>query len=122
MHNAVKNLIHQNWITAAHDCSDGGLFITLSEMGMAGNLGFDIVTDSEIREDAFLFGESQGRVVVSIDRDLEDEFIECIEKTNVPFILLGHVTKGKVVIDDEHYGFINEFKEKFDSALENRLL
>ena len=122
LHNAVKNLIHQNWITAAHDCSDGGLFITLSEMGMAGNLGFDIVTDSEIREDAFLFGESQGRVVVTIDRDLEDEFIECIEKTTVPFILLGHVTKGKVVIDDEHFGFITEFKEKFDSALENRLL
>ena len=121
LHQAVKSLIQENWITAAHDCSDGGLFITLSEMGMAGNLGFDIVTDSEIREDAYLFGESQGRVVVTIDRDLEDEFIECIEKTNVPFILLGHVTKGKVVIDDEHYGFINEFKEKFDSALEKRL-
>jgi phosphoribosylformylglycinamidine synthase subunit PurL len=122
LHSAVKTLIHQNWITAAHDCSDGGLFIALSEMGMAGNLGFDIVTDSEIREDAFLFGECQGRVVVSIDRDLEDEFVECIEKTNVPFILLGHVTKGKVVIDDEHYGFINEFKEKFDLALEKRLV
>ena len=121
LHQAVKSLIQENWITAAHDCSDGGLFITLSEMGMAGNLGFDIVTDSEIREDAYLFGESQGRVVVTIDRDLEDEFIECIEKTNVPFILLGHVTKGKVVIDDDHYGFINEFKEKFDSALEKRL-
>ena len=52
----------------------------------------------------------------------EDEFVECNEKTNVPFILLGHVTKGKVVIDDEHYGFINEFKEKFDLALEKRLV
>ena len=81
-----------------------------------------ILSDSEIREDAFLFGECQGRVVVTIDRDLEDEFVECIEKTNVPFILLGHVTKGKVVIDDEHYGFINEFKEKFDLALEKRLV
>ena len=121
LHQLVKLLIAEKRITAAHDCSDGGLFISLAEMGMSGNLGFDIVTDSEIREDAYLFGESQGRVVVTIDRNFEDEFIECVEQTSVPFILLGHVTKGKVVIDDEHYGFINEFKDKFDCALEKRL-
>lgn len=36
----------------------GGIFIALAEMSFPRGLGFDIVTDSEIREDAFLFGEA----------------------------------------------------------------
>ena len=33
----------------------------------AKNLGFDITTSSEIREDAFLFGEAPSRVIVFVD-------------------------------------------------------
>ena len=33
LHQAIKLLISEGRITAAHDCSDGGLFITLAEMG-----------------------------------------------------------------------------------------
>jgi phosphoribosylformylglycinamidine synthase len=31
------------------------------------------------------------------------------------------VTKGKFVVDDEHYGFCNEFKDIFDNALGQKL-
>ena len=121
LHQVVNGLIVGKLINAAHDCADGGLFITLSEMGMSGGLGFDVVTHSEIREDAYLFGESQGRVVVTLDRELEDDLIDFLLESKVPFILLGHVTKGKMVIDDQHFGFIDEAKNKFDTALEKRL-
>ena len=121
LHQIIKKLIQNKIINAAHDCADGGLFVALSEMAMAGNLGFDIVTDSEIREDAYLFGEAQGRVVVTIDRDLEDELIDLMQEANVPYILLGHVTKGKMVIDDDHFCFVNEAKEIYDNAIEQKL-
>ena len=121
MQAAVKGLISDRLISAAHDCADGGLFITLTEMGMPNGLGFDIVSDSEIREDAYLFGESQGRVVVTVDNTTEDEFLDYIIECGVPFTLIGHVTKGKMVVDDTHFGFINEAKEHFDNALEARL-
>ena len=121
LHQVIKKLIQNKIINAAHDCADGGLFVALSEMAMAGNLGFDIVTDSEIREDAYLFGEAQGRVVVTIDRDLEDELIDLMQDANVPYILLGHVTKGKMVIDDDHFCFVNEAKEIYDNAIEQKL-
>ena len=121
LHQVIKKLIQNKIINAAHDCADGGLFVALSEMAMAGNLGFDIVTDSEIREDAYLFGEAQGRVVVTIDRDLEDELIDLMQEANVPYILLGHVTKGKMVIDDDHFCFVNEAKEIYDNAIELKL-
>jgi phosphoribosylformylglycinamidine synthase subunit PurL len=121
MQAAVKGLISDRLISAAHDCADGGLFITLTEMGMPNGLGFDIVSDSEIREDAYLFGESQGRVVVTVDNTTEDEFLDYMIECGVPFTLIGHVTKGKMVVDDTHFGFINEAKEHFDNALEARL-
>ena len=121
LHQVIKKLIQNKIINAAHDCADGGLFVALSEMAMAGNLGFDIVTDSEIREDAYLFGEAQGRVVVTIDRDLEDELIDLMQEANVPYILLGHVTKGKMVIDDDHFCFVNEAKEIYNNAIEQKL-
>lgn len=121
MQEAVKGLIDNKYINAAHDCADGGLFVTLTEMGMQNGLGFDVLTDSEIREDAFLFGEAQGRVVVTVDEDNEDEFLEFMMNSGVPFTLLGHVTKGKMVVDDEHFFFVDEIKEVYDNALAKRL-
>lgn len=117
MHQVVRGLISDGLINAAHDVSDGGLFVAMTEMAMPRELGFDIVTDSEIREDAFLFGEGQGRVVVTVNEDSEDEFIERMASSNVSFTLLGHVTKGKMMIDDEHFGFIQEAKGLYDNAL-----
>jgi len=117
----ITALIQNKQINAAHDCADGGLFITLTEMSMPSNLGFDIVTDSEVREDAFLFGESQSRVVVGVSEAQEDEFLEAMMKQKVPYTLLGHVTKGKICVDDEHYGFVAEMKDVFDNSLGNIL-
>ncbi len=121
MHQVVKSLIKNKHINAAHDVADGGLFVTLTEMSIPNELGFDIVTDSEVREDAFLFGEGQGRVVVTVNEDQEDEFIEMMMESKVSFTLLGHVTKGKMMVDDEHFGFIDEAKELFNTALAKHL-
>ncbi len=121
VHQVVKDLIKNKLINAAHDVSDGGLFVTLTEMAIPNELGFDIVTDSEVREDAFLFGEGQGRVVVAVNEDQEDDFIEMMMSANVSFTLLGHVTKGKMMVDDEHFGFIQEAKELFNLALAKHL-
>jgi phosphoribosylformylglycinamidine synthase len=117
----VKGLIQNELVNAAHDVSDGGLFVALVEMSMPRELGFDIVTDSEIREDAFLFGEGQGRVVVSVNEDQEEAFIEFMMDSGVPFTLLGHVTKGKMMVDDEHYGFVQEVKEIYSNSLKLQL-
>ena len=120
-HNVVKELIQADRINAAHDVADGGLYVTLVEMSFPRSLGFDIVTDSEIREDAFLFGEGQGRIVVTVSEDQEDLFLEHMVNSKVNFTLLGHVTKGKLVVDDEHFGFVNEAKEIYNNALGNML-
>jgi phosphoribosylformylglycinamidine synthase subunit PurL len=121
MQKAVQGLIENKLINAAHDVSDGGLYVTLVEMSIPQDLGFDIVTDAEIREDAFLFGEGQGRVVVTLPEEMGDHFIEFMLGMNVNITLLGHVTKGKMQVDEEHFGFISEAKAIFQNALGNIL-
>ncbi len=117
MHQTVKGLIKRNLVNAVHDCSDGGLYISLVEMSMPNHLGFDIVTDSEIREDAFLFGEAQGRVVVTVTNEDEEDFLDYMIASNTPFTLLGHVTQGKMVVDDVHFGFSKDAKKVHGEAL-----
>jgi phosphoribosylformylglycinamidine synthase len=121
MQQAVKGLIASDFVNAVHDVADGGLYVALVEMSMPRELGFDIVTDSEIREDAFLFGEGQGRVVVTVTEAMEEKFLEYMVETGVNITLLGHVTKGKMQIDEEHYGFITEAKELYNNALAKHL-
>ncbi|HOU99325.1 MAG TPA: phosphoribosylformylglycinamidine synthase subunit PurL [Bacteroidales bacterium] len=114
----LMELIENKMICSAHDVSEGGLFITLLESAIPNQFGFDITTDSDIREDAFLFGESQSRVVVSVCPSREDEFIDFMIKQNFPFITLGHVTKGELRIDDVSYGFIKDYSQLYLNAIE----
>lgn len=117
----VKMLIRQGVLQSAHDVSEGGLFVALMESSMAGNLGFDITTDAEIRTDAFLFGESQSRVVVTVAPEQEEAFIDLMMLNGVEFDLLGHVTKGSIRIDDEEWGQVSEYKDRYDNALHRAL-
>lgn len=121
MQEAVKGLIQNELVRSAHDVSDGGLFTALLESAMQNDLGFDITTDAEIRKDAFLFGEAQGRVVVTVSASKEDEFIDFMRKQGAPFTILGHVTKQEIRIDDISFGFVADYKETFDTALEKKL-
>jgi phosphoribosylformylglycinamidine (FGAM) synthase-like enzyme len=109
--NAMEHLTRYQVINAAAYCSLGGIFTTLTKMSLPNELGFDIVTDAEIREDAFLFGEAGGRIIVTVNEDYEDDFIEFMMDSGVTFTLLGHVTQGKMVVDDEHFGFSKEVKK-----------
>ena len=113
----LKELIRNNYISSAHDVSDGGLFVTLCEMALPNSLGFDIVTDSEIRRDAFLFGESQSRIAVTVVEDYEDEFLDFVGDSGIQVMLLGHVTKGRVTIDEENFGFIEDYRTLYEQSI-----
>jgi phosphoribosylformylglycinamidine synthase II len=114
---AVKTLIKERVIQSAHDCADGGLFITLLESAMSSGLGFNISTNEEVRKDAFLFGESQSRVIVSVKKEDEDKFIDLMMDSGAEFEYIGDVTGKAMVIDEELFGTIAEAKAVFDSAL-----
>tara|TARA_B100001094_G_scaffold331166_1_gene398594 strand:+ start:776 stop:3025 length:2250 start_codon:yes stop_codon:yes gene_type:complete len=117
----ITKLIRAGVIESAHDVADGGLFISLLESSFTNDLGFEIVSSSEVREDAFLFGEAPSRVVVSVTETGEDAFLDVLNDCKTPFILLGHVTKGRIAIDNKDFGKIDEYKEIYNNSLAGKL-
>ena len=112
LHQCIKNLINKKMINAAHDCADGGLFISIVEMAMSSNLGCKINSKSDIRKDSFLFGESQGRVVVTVSNEQLDLFKSEIKASNVDSFLLGGVTKeANINIDSVNFGMVEDFRK-----------
>ena len=117
----LNMLIRKDVIQSAHDVTEGGLFITLLESAMDNDLGFDMTTASEFREDAYLFGEAQSRIVVTVSEDDDDDFIDLMMMNGFPFDLLGHVTKGDIRIDEQSWGEVSDFKDIYDNALAKHL-
>ncbi len=116
----VAELIKSGLIRSAHDVSEGGLFVTLLEAGFHRGLGFDVVADNyNIRKDAQWFGEKQSRVVVTVSHDKWKELKTALG--DHPYEELGEVTDGSVEVDGMEWGEINEWKEKYDTAIENYL-
>ncbi len=116
----LARLISAKMVKSAHDISEGGLFACLLESSMANGLGFSVHTDKDIRKDATLFGEAQSRVVVSINPDLHTLFEA--ELKGLPFTKIGTVNANKEInIDDESWGFVSDWKEAYDMALEKML-
>jgi len=115
----ITELVSQGIIASAHDISEGGLFVTLCEKGFTGNRGFDIATENSIRKDAFLFGEAQSRVVVSVASTYKEAFENILG--DIPFMQIGTVTEGSVNIDGESWGEMGYWKNLYLTAIEKQL-
>lgn len=115
----IKDMISKKLIQSAHDVSEGGLFVTLSESGFVNDLGFDIKQANELRKDSFLFGEGQSRVVVSVTADKVDDFEKALG--NIPFEKIGTVTPSKIAVDGNDWGHVADWKNSYDTAIENYL-
>ncbi|MFY0644921.1 MAG: phosphoribosylformylglycinamidine synthase subunit PurL [Bacteroidia bacterium] len=114
----LYSLITSGLIESAHDVSEGGLFITLLESGMNGNLGFDVNQASEMRKDAYWFGEAQSRVVISVKRENLDAVKSAL---SIPFEELGVVKGQDCVVDGNSWGDLSSFEVGYETAIENKI-
>ncbi len=117
----IEKLIKEKLISSAHDVSEGGLFVTLTESGFNNNLGYNLNTKKTIRKDAYLFGEAQSRVVISASAKDSDAVEKLLNISTIPFEKLGVVTEGDITIDGYNWGNIGEWKNKYDHAIGNLL-
>ena len=117
----ISSLIKKKLILSAHDVADGGLFITLLESSMYNNFGFTIDSLTNLRKDAFLFGESPSRVVVSIELNNKKQFEDYLSSTNTIFNQIGSVTSGNISVDKESFGDISEYKNIFNSSISEKM-
>ena len=121
MQQTVASIIKEQLVASAHDVSEGGLLITLMESAFNRGLGFNIQVNIPVRPDAFWFGESQSRVVVSVKGENETAFINRIQASGTPFVKLGTVAEDLININGSDWGSIGQWKNKYDNALSNLL-
>ena len=92
----VRALISDGLVTAVHDVSDGGLLMSLAEMGLAGSIGCNL--HASVYEDAHdWFGESQGRYVVAT-KDAE-RVKASLSSAGVEFNWIGGTGGEAIVIE-----------------------
>ena len=79
-------------LTSCHDISDGGLWITLAESGIVGNVGFEITIPEDAGKlDVLLFSEAPSRCVVSVKDSQKTALLQLSESFGIPTYALGKV-------------------------------
>ncbi len=76
----LQTAIQKGFVAASHDCSDGGLGVALSEMCFSGGFGAvidlkNVAAKNILTEDSLIFSESNGRFVVEVKKEFENDFV-----------------------------------------------
>ncbi len=112
LHDGLRALIYAGLVMSAHDCSDGGLGVTLAECCISQQIArdtprligatIDLRNSPATRLDALLFGESQSRVVISVNPNkLADAKSEASQR-GISFNEIGTVGGDLLTIQSSH--------------------
>ncbi len=94
LQHAVLAMIQQGHVRSAHDCADGGLACTLAECAIgdgAAPVGLTVQLDDPLPPVSVLFGEAQGRIVISCTPEHTDEILHLARRHGVPAREIGKV-------------------------------
>jgi len=95
---AVRECVQQRLLASAHDCSEGGLAVSLAESCIAGNRGASVVLDHDLPPVAALFAESASRILISVDPRKVEAVLDVLESHEVPFSHIGEVGGSALAI------------------------
>jgi len=119
LHQTMLTLVENRILQSAHDCSDGGLAVALLEscFQKEKNIGCKIDFPLLYRPDIELFGESSGRIIVSLSKANESKFIDYCQKHGCKIINLGFVTAERFVIQDYINCDLYELRELYEKGI-----
>jgi phosphoribosylformylglycinamidine synthase II len=95
--NAVRDLIRADLVKSAHDCSEGGLAVTVAECCFHPEKLFGAEINLKAGDTpaaTVLFSESQSRIVISVAPIDLERTISILRQSAVPFEQLGKVAAG----------------------------
>ncbi|MCB0723437.1 MAG: phosphoribosylformylglycinamidine synthase subunit PurL [Ignavibacteriae bacterium] len=126
LQDCTLELIEKGLINSAHDTSEGGIAVALTEaciMDKKNLLGCNVRIDFANRKDFELFGEAQSRIIITADKDKIDEIISICENNGVPVKEIGTVTGKDIKINDDISISTDEASQKyykmFDELMQN---
>ncbi|MFH1905371.1 MAG: phosphoribosylformylglycinamidine synthase subunit PurL [bacterium] len=111
---ACLEAIEAGIINSAHDCSEGGLAVTLTESCIS-NLNkmlgavieLDGLKNNDIRMDEILFGEAPSRIVVSLNKDKMELLEKIAQKHSIAYTILGEVSGENLAIKDNQENIVD---------------
>ncbi len=119
----IAKLIEKRLLVSAHDLSDGGLSVALSEAAFSGNTGAEISLDaisSHLSVEEKLFSETPSRILVTVDNAKKEEFLQVIGEKNV-FFLGKTNAHDMLVVKSGSKTVINEKLSELKSIWKNSL-
>ncbi|MDC3027503.1 AIR synthase-related protein, partial [bacterium] len=128
----LRNAISKNFVVSSHDISDGGLAITLAESCILSGKGATIELEKNLsRDDNLLFAEGGSRIIFSVSKMKQDQWVNYLKKNQVNFPSsvyvkkIGYVSREtlKIKIQDKNICNIGveELSEKFNNSISGSL-
>jgi phosphoribosylformylglycinamidine synthase len=99
LHELVRALVNNRVVRGVHDCSEGGLAVTLAEMAIEGACGMHVALDTPLTPAVAWFSESASRVVVSVPPSRVSEVLSAAQAAGVPAMRLGEAGGDRIVAD-----------------------
>ena len=101
----IREIIDNSLINSCHDVSDGGLLIALFEMANL-QLGLEldissIKSNSNLSDEEILFGEDQGRYIISLNSKKVKELQKKADKANIKIYKIGKVINKKIIFNND---------------------
>jgi len=117
--NTCQESISSGILSSAHDCSEGGLIVTLAESCIAGGKGINVNKKANIRNDALLFGESQSCIVVSLPKQNLDSLKNIARKYQATLEILGQVEGDSLRFGNLIDVKVEQLKQVWESNFNN---
>lgn len=121
LHQVMYELMDQGLVQSAHDCSEGGLAIALVESCFTPDQTFGIKASFEIRgrSSTALFGESPGRIVISVRTSDLPQVIQRINHIQHLYTIIGQVTENTTLsINNLIRSDARKLRELWESTLQ----
>lgn len=116
--NICRSLIIDGLVKSAHDCSEGGLAIAISESCILGGLGFHMDAQVVGDLDAALYGEEQSRIIISVDKKLLKEVGTRCYASGVPWMVLGKIGGTHIQLADSVSISLQKCTEIWNDSIE----
>ena len=119
-----RDAIRDGLVRSAHDVSEGGLAVALAECCITApgsGFGAEIEMEGALRADAWLFGESQSRVILSVRRRHLSRLRELADALQVPFTILGEVRARRLRIGELIDVDVADLRATWTKALPRRM-
>ena len=123
---AVVELIQLCLVDSVHDCSDGGIAVTLAEKSFAKGVGACVnLASNGLPAEFVLFGEDAGRLALSCDPANLARIQQIAEKYGIAADMLGETIAERlqILLDGQMVisAAVSDLRETYESALEANL-